>query len=81
MCGLDMSDLKILLKSVLEYGYFRFNDKFYRHKDGLAMGVKPAPPFAIIYVYCTVELPLLQNEYMYIPEAPRKLPNLMKIES
>ena len=45
------------------------------------MGVKPAPPFAIIYVYCTVELPLLQDEYMYVPEAPRKPTNLMKLES
>ena len=45
------------------------------------MGVKPVPPFAIIYVYCTVELPLLENYYMYVPDAPRKPPNLMKLES
>ena len=68
-------------KSVIESGFFRFNDRFYHQKEGLAMGVKPAPPFAIIYVYCTVELPLLKDDYTYAPDVPRKPPNLMTIES
>ena len=79
MMGLEFGEFKTILSTVVKSGYFRFDEEFYRQIDGLAMGVKPAPPFAIIYVYCTVELPLLDNDFSYVPEAPKRPDNLPEI--
>ena len=79
MMGLEFGEFKTILSTVVKSGYFRFDEEFYRQIDGLAMGVKPAPPFAIIYVYCTVELPLLDNDFSYVPEAPKIPDNLPEI--
>lgn len=54
MMGLECCKFKTILFTVVKSGYFRFDEELYRKIDGLAMGVKPAPPFAIIYVYCTM---------------------------
>ena len=78
--GMELSDFDLLLKSVIQAGYFRFDSTFYKQLNGLGMGVKPAPPFAIIYVYCTVELPLLQDDYTYTPNAPRKPADLPQVD-
>ena len=79
MMGLEFSEFRDILSIVVKSGYFRFDEEFYRQIDGLAMGVKPAPPFAIIYVYCTVELPLLDDDFSYVPDAPRKSDGLPEI--
>ena len=80
MLDLEIADFKLILKTVIEAGYFRFNDSYYRQKDGLGMGIKPAPPFAIIYVYCTVEKPLLENDFEYAVNRPERSPDLPRIE-
>ena len=81
MLGIDFDDFCIIMKTVLDAGYFRFNDCFYKQIDGLGMGVKPAPPFAIIYVYCTVEKPLLEFDYEYIIGAvPKRPDNLVLVQ-
>ena len=77
--GMSIIDFDLLLTSVIQASYFRFDTKYYKQLNGLGMGVKPAPPFAIIYVYCTIELPLLFDDFTYAPMAPRKptgLPNI-----
>ena len=81
MVGLEFCEFREILSMVVKSGYFRFDEEFYRQIDGLAMGVKPAPPFAIIYIYCTVELPLLENDFSYVPDAPRKPDGLPEIET
>jgi hypothetical protein len=44
------------------------------------MGVKPAPPFAIIYVYLTVEKPLLEKDFTYSEADQEARPsNLMSV--
>jgi hypothetical protein len=80
MFGLELGDFSTILKTVVQSGYFRFDKDFYRQSDGLGMGVKPAPPYAILYVYCTVELPLLKNDFTYAPNAPRKPDGLPEVE-
>jgi len=81
MLGLEFSDFVLMLTEVVEAGYFRFDDSYYRQIDGLGMGVKPAPPFAIIYVYCTVEKPLLEDDYEYALTTPQRPADLMNIDS
>ena len=81
MLGMEHSDFVQMLKTVTQSGYFRFDDQYYRQKEGLAMGVKPAPPFAIIYVYLTVEKPLLENDYSFSTASPQDRPsNLMTLD-
>ncbi len=65
MLGISFDDFKTILKTVTQSGYFRFDDSYYKQKDGLGMGIKAAPPFAIIYVYLTVEKPLLESDFTY----------------
>ena len=84
MLGISHADFVLILKTVTEAGYFRFNDQFYQQLDGLGMGVKAAPAFAIIYVYVTVEKPLLENDYTFAlisPDNVNKPNDLMTIES
>ena len=80
MYGMDLSDFSLILQSVIKAGYFRFDSSFYRQRDGLGMGVKPAPSYAIIYVYCVIELPLLHNDYTYAPNAPPRPADLPQID-
>ena len=63
MLGLSFEEFVLILSTVTYAGYFRFNNSYYKQIDGLDMGVKAAPPFAIIYVYLTVEKPLLENDF------------------
>ena len=58
---LSGKDFEMILEALLETGYFRFNELFFMQVKGLAMGSRPAPPLAILYVYLTVEKPLLEN--------------------
>ena len=81
MLGLEYADFVLILKTVVQAGYFRFNDSYYQQIDGLGMGVKPAPSFAIIYVYCTVEKPLIENDYTYTLVIPDKPTDIMSIDS
>ena len=78
---MEISDFRTLLETVVESGYFRFDNDIYRQRDGLAMGVKPAPPMAIIYVFCTVEMPILYDDFTYVPDAPPKPYGLMEVLS
>ena len=80
MLEISFDDFCIIMKTVLDAGYFRFNDAYYKQIDGLGMGVKPAPPFAIIYVYCTVEKPLLENDFEYAVVIPRRPADLITLE-
>ena len=77
MCGMEISDFDTLLKTVMKSGSFRFDKDFYHQCDELAMGVKPAPQMAIIYVFCTVEMTLLYDDFTYVPDAPQKPSDLM----
>jgi hypothetical protein len=81
MLGMEHTDFVEMLKTVTQSGYFRFNDQYYRQKEGLGMGVKPAPSFAIIYVYLTVEKPLLENDFRYSEATPDKPPDIMNLDS
>ena len=74
MLGMEHSDFVSILKTVTQSGYFRFDEKYYRQTEGLGMGVKPAPPFAIIYVYLTVEKPLLEDDFTYSNAVPGNRP-------
>ena len=65
MFGVSLEEFKASLSALLDGGFFRFDDRFYYQKKGLAMGARPAPPLAILYVYLTVELPLLENDFSY----------------
>jgi len=65
MLGLSFEDFVLILTTVTNAGFFRFDDSYYQQIDGLGMGVKAAPPFAIIYVYLTVEKPLLEHDFEY----------------
>ena len=79
MMGLNIQEFSEILEAVLQGGYFRFNDTFWHQKKGVGMGVKPAPPFAIIYVYCVIELPLLSRNYTYLDQdqpPPEDLPEI-----
>lgn len=51
MCGLTPEDLAKLLTHCLENNCFRFDDKHYKQKLGIAMGNKVAPPVAIIFMH------------------------------
>ena len=80
MHGVQTDDFESMLDLVVSSSYFRFNNDWYQQIDGLGMGVKPAPPFAIIYVYCTVELPLLWSNYKYaknLPSVPQDIPKVL----
>ena len=59
MMGLTMNEFETILEAIMNLGYFRFHELFFQQIKGLAMGSRPAPPLAILYVYLTVELPLL----------------------
>lgn len=63
MFGLTLGEFEMILSALLNVGYFRFDNMFFQQKKGLAMGSRPAPPLAILYVYLTVELPLLENDF------------------
>ena len=65
MFDLSLKDFEMILGVLLETGYFRFNDLFFKQVSGLAMGSRPAPPLAILYVYLTVAKPLLENDFTY----------------
>lgn len=74
MHNLTIKEFELILAALLQIGYFRFNDMFFKQIKGLAMGSRPAPPLAILYVYLTVEKPLLENDFTYalnhIPKPP-----------
>ena len=65
MFNLTIKEFEMILSTLLEAGYFRFNELFFKQVKGLAMGSRPAPPLAILYVYLTVEKPLLENDFTY----------------
>ncbi len=48
---------------------------YFYQKKGLAMGSRPAPPLAILYVYFTVELEPQWNFLVYIMTLRHYLPN------
>ena len=80
MLGIEHLDFVTMLKTVTQSAYFRFDEQYYRQTEGLGMGVKPAPPFAIIYVYLTVEKPLLEQDFTYSEAEPGDRPsNLMPV--
>ena len=80
MFDLSLGEFELILSAMLSVGYFRFDNMFFQQKKGLAMGSRPAPPLAILYVYLTVELPLLENDFTYaikyIPK-PLNLPDIL----
>ena len=49
-----------LLNFVLRNNYFEFNDQLYKQLQGVAMGVKPAVPFASLFMV-TIEEPVLRT--------------------
>ena len=51
MYGLTVGDVEHLLDLCLENSYFRFDDKLYRQKKGVAMGNKMGPPVAILFLH------------------------------
>jgi hypothetical protein len=62
---LDSENLKIevlheILKIVLENNYFKYKDKFYKQKKGIAMGSKCGPSIANLYVY------IYENKWLHI---------------
>lgn len=48
--GLSPDDVKVLLEQCLNSNVFRFDDKYYRQKLGIAMGNPCAPPIAILFL-------------------------------
>ena len=50
MAGLSSQEVRSLLHLVLHNNYFRFGDKTYRQKKGVAMGNHLAPPLAIVFM-------------------------------
>ena len=44
MAGLTLAEIRTLLNLVLQNNYFKFGDKVYRQKKGIAMGNHLAPP-------------------------------------
>jgi hypothetical protein len=49
-----------ILKIVLENNYFKYKDKFYMQKKGIALGSKCGPSIANLYVY------IYENKWLYI---------------
>ena len=76
---LELKDFERMLGALIDTGYFRFNNEYFKQKHGLGMGMKKVPYIAIIYVYCTIELPLLYNNFEYIERVIRKPENLPNI--
>ena len=50
LAGLRIEDIKTLLDLVLYNNYFKFGEKVYRQKKGIAMGNHLAPPLAIVFM-------------------------------
>ena len=50
MAGLTLVEIRSLLNLVLQNNYFKFGDKVYRQKKGIAMGNHLAPPLAIVFL-------------------------------
>ena len=48
--GISLEDIKSLLELVLANNYFKFGEKTFRQKKGIAMGNHLAPPLAIIFM-------------------------------
>ena len=48
--GLPLEDIESLLRFVLTNNFFKFGDKVYRQKTGVAMGNHLAPPLAIVFM-------------------------------
>ena len=48
--GLTMDEIKSLLQLVLNNNYFKFGQRVYRQRQGVAMGNHLAPPFAIVFM-------------------------------
>ena len=48
--GVSIQDIRSLLYLVLRNNYFRFGEKIYRQRKGVAMGNHLAPPLAIIFM-------------------------------
>ncbi|XP_065198352.1 uncharacterized protein LOC135829899 [Sycon ciliatum] len=63
--GLSVEQIEELLTFVLRSNYFRFGEKVYHQRKGIAMGNNLAPPFAIIFMH-DLETSLLLNS----PGAP-----------
>ncbi|XP_065176010.1 uncharacterized protein LOC135805799 [Sycon ciliatum] len=63
--GLSVEQIEELLTFVLRSNYFRFGEKVYHQREGIAMGNNLAPPFAIIFMH-DLETSLLLNS----PGAP-----------
>ena len=61
--GIDHQNFVLIPETASEAVFVTFNDKYYKHKDGLGIGIKLAPAFAILYLYETVEKPVLESDY------------------
>lgn len=48
--GLSVEDIQSLLELTLHNNYFKFGDRAYRQKKGVAMGNHLAPPLAIVFM-------------------------------
>ena len=48
--GLSRDEIESLLSLVLQNNFFKFGEKVYRQKKGVAMGNHLAPPFAILFM-------------------------------
>ncbi|XP_065195392.1 uncharacterized protein LOC135826718 [Sycon ciliatum] len=49
--GLSVEQIEELLTFLLRSNYFRFGEKVYHQREGIAMGNNLAPPFAIIFMH------------------------------
>ncbi|EYC45067.1 hypothetical protein Y032_0439g1482 [Ancylostoma ceylanicum] len=56
--GLSSNDIRALLRTALECNIFRFENEFYGQKRGLAVGIRIAPPLAIVYLNHIEEMAL-----------------------
>ena len=52
---LNLVGLYYLIKLVFDNNYFKFKDKFYKQKVGIAMGTKCGPSIANLYIACLEE--------------------------
>ena len=77
--GVTLDQLSEILEIINDNGYFCFDDEYYLQVFGLPMGDNPAAAIVIIYVYCVIEKPLLENDFTYISSSvTRKLQNCLR---
>ena len=50
LLGLSIEEIKDLLTMIQNSNYFRFGQKVYRQRHGVAMGNHLAPPLAIVFM-------------------------------